>query len=72
MRSITQFTRWCVKIGVLASCPLDELTTLRIETDRRIERRALTTDELEFLLKSTAEGVRSDTEDEGTESPVGA
>jgi len=54
VQAVKQFTRWAVRVGLLAEDPLVGLGTLgNPEKDRRLERRALTRDELAKLIATT-------------------
>ncbi len=54
-RRIKQFCRWMVKTQRATVNPLECLTLLNARTDRRHDRRPLTTEELTVLLRTTAE-----------------
>lgn len=51
-----QFLRWAVEDGRVAANPLAHLRALNVRTDRRHDRRALTVDELRWLLAQTHAG----------------
>ncbi len=50
------FCRWMVKDGRASESPVAHLDGLNVRTDRRHDRRALTVDELRWLLDVTAAG----------------
>jgi integrase len=51
-----QFCRWMLKDGRAWMNPLEHLSALNVRTDRRHDRRALSTDELRWLLDVTENG----------------
>ena len=60
LRSVKQFTRWMVRDRRTDEDRLTHLSGGNVKTDRRIERRELTDDELRRLLEATRSGpVRS-------------
>ncbi len=54
LRRIKQFARWMVRSRRAPDNPLESLTTLNSNTDRRHDRRALTPDEVTTLIATTA------------------
>lgn len=56
LASVKAFCRWMVKDGRVSSTPLDHLSKQSAETDEKRKRRALSADELRWLIASTAEG----------------
>ncbi len=54
--AVRQFCGWAVRTGLASEDPLRRLEPLNAETDRRLVRRALTSDELRKLVKAAAEG----------------
>ena len=55
------FCRWMVRDGRAPNSPLDHLSKLNTETDRKRRRRALSADELRWLISVVAEsGIRSE------------
>jgi len=54
--AVKQFCRWMVKERRALENPVSHLDGLNVRTDRRVERRALTGDELRALLDMTANG----------------
>ncbi len=53
LKSTKAFCKWIVDCGYVSRSPLHHLRTLDTELDRRRQRRALTTNELRRLLKTT-------------------
>jgi integrase len=53
LKSIKAFCKWMVDCNYVSRSPLHHLKTLDAELDRRRQRRALTTEELRRLLKTT-------------------
>jgi integrase len=53
LKSAKAFCKWMADCNYVSRSPLHHLKTLDAEQDRRRQRRALTTDELRRLLKST-------------------
>ncbi len=53
LKSAKAFCKWMTDCNYASRSPLQHLKTLDTELDRRRERRALTTDELRRLLKTT-------------------
>jgi integrase len=53
LKSAKAFCKWLVDCNYVSRSPLKHLKTLDTELDRRRERRALTTEELRLLLKTT-------------------
>lgn len=51
-----QFSKWMIREGRAAQSPLDHLRGLNVATDRRLERRALGTDELRRLVAVANDG----------------
>jgi len=56
LQAVRQFTRWMIQDGRASSDPLVSLKGGNVRTDRRYERRALSTDELVWILKVTPAG----------------
>jgi integrase len=56
LTAINSFCRWLVKDRRASENPVAHLDGLNVRTDRRHDRRALTTDELRQLLHTTANG----------------
>jgi len=54
-KAVVAFVNWCVARGRVRSNPLKILSKLNVDLDRRRERRALTTDELDALLRTSQE-----------------
>lgn len=50
LKSVKAFTNWCVKTGRLSDNPLTTISKLNEAKDVRVERRAMTTDELARLI----------------------
>jgi len=55
--SLKSFCRWMVKNRRATSSPVSHLDPLNAKTDRRHDRRALSTEELLWLLAATAHGL---------------
>ena len=55
--SVKSFVQYLVDTGVLVSHPLKSIRQLNSDLDRRIERRAMTEDEINRLLRATASGI---------------
>ena len=55
-QSIKQFCKWMVQEQRASVSPVEHLSGLKVSTDRRHVRRALTIDEAKRLLASTTEG----------------
>jgi len=55
LQAAKQFARWMVQDGRATESPLAHLRGLNVRTDRRHDRRALSADELQWLLDVTAE-----------------
>ena len=53
---LSKFTRWMVRDGRAAECPVQHLQMYNVRTDIRCDRRALTDDELRALLGAAASG----------------
>lgn len=56
LQSVRGFARWAVRTGIATEDPLRSLEPLNVQEDRRLERRALTPEELRRLLEATAKG----------------
>jgi integrase len=56
LQAVKSFTRWAFRDRRLIVDPLAGLTGHNAATDRRLERRALTVDELSRLIETTANG----------------
>ena len=59
LRDFKGFARWCVRDGRLVTSPVEHLKPLdasKVRNDRRHERRALSLDEVERLLKVARDG----------------
>ncbi len=56
LQAAKQFARWMVQDGRAAESPLAHLRGLNVRTDRRHDRRALSADELRWLLDATVKG----------------
>ena len=56
LRAIKQFARWLVRSGRVNKNPLVDIPMLNTRTDRRHDRRALTTDEFLRLIDATKQG----------------
>ena len=56
LQAARQFCRWMVRDGRASESPLDHLQGLNVKTDRRHDRRAMTTDELRWFLDVTERG----------------
>jgi len=56
LQAIKQFSRWLVADRRMPDNPLAYLSGLNVKTDRRHDRRALNAEEIERLIKTTAEG----------------
>lgn len=54
--AVKHFCRWMVADGRASESPVAHLTRGNADTDRRLERQALSTDELRWLLDTTARG----------------
>lgn len=54
LQAAKQFCRWMVRDGRASESPLAHLQGLNVKTDRRHDRRALSPDELRWLLRSTS------------------
>ena len=54
LQAAKQFARWMVQDGRATESPLAHLRGLNVRTDRRHDRRALSTDEVRWLLDVTA------------------
>ena len=55
LQAIKQFCRWMVQDGRAPESPVAHLSGYNVKTDRRHDRRALTTEELQQLLTTTCE-----------------
>lgn len=56
LQAVKQFARWMIADGRASETPLAHLQTMNVQTDRRHDRRALTVDELRWLLTTTGRG----------------
>jgi len=56
LKSAKQFTRWLVRDRRALVDPLAHLSKLNVSTDRRHDRRALTTEEFTLLIEATHNG----------------
>jgi len=56
LRAIKQFTRWLWRDGRACEDPLAHLSGFNVQLDRRHDRRALTDDELAWLIQATDQG----------------
>jgi integrase/recombinase XerD len=56
LQAIKQFCRWMVKERRSSQSPLEHLAAQNVSTDRRHDRRALTVEELRWLLTVTRQG----------------
>ena len=56
LQAIKQFCRWMVADRRMPDNPLAYLSGLNVKTDRRHDRRALSVEEIDRLIKVTAEG----------------
>lgn len=56
IQAMKQFCRWAVRERRIAESPVSHLTGINAKTDRRHDRRALTTLELATLIRVTADG----------------
>jgi integrase len=54
LQAVKQFCRWMVRDGRASESPLVHLQGLNVKTDRRHDRRALSPDEMRWLLDVTA------------------
>jgi integrase len=54
LQACKQFCRWMIRDARAAENPLDYLQGLNVRTDRRHDRRALSSDELRWLLDATS------------------
>jgi len=54
LRAIKQFANWMVSEGRASASPVAHLKALNVRTDRRHDRRALTSDELKTLLDAAS------------------
>ncbi len=54
LQAVKQFCRWMVRDGRATESPLMHLQGLNVKTDRRHDRRALSPDEMRWLLDVTA------------------
>jgi len=58
LQAVKQFVRWMVRDGRAASNPLEHLQGGNVKLDRRHERRALSYEELAFLIQATKNGAK--------------
>ncbi len=56
LAAFKQFCRWMVRDGRASESPVAHLTGLNVKTDRRHDRRALTVEELRWLMETTRDG----------------
>ena len=70
LQAVKQFARWMVRDGRASESPLVHLQGVNVRTDRRRDRRALSADEMRWLLDITANGWIEQTDTDPVEHPA--